>query len=242
MNEFSSIEAYFLFDNKIREKYIELQTKHLKEYDLTAIFIEAIRDKAVANNFDYSEFKLLDEIDYLSQEIKYQSAILHILNPRINNPEKEQDTYIQTIEDHRYLMYANWSLQTIYNYWDRLGDLLWHVFSTKLKAKEVYFDRVMTAIPIDYKSTESYTKLLEHFETKVKPLLQERNRTVHYFSLETHYRWGHIKNRDSLLNKEMFVMKSSLAEVITNQLEECILGFKLAIDLIMELPSKSNSY
>lgn len=156
MSEFTPIEAYFLFDSKIREKYTELQTKHLKEHNFTSKAIDLIRDKIIANSFVYSEFQLLDEIDYLSQEIKYQSAILHILNPRINNPENKQDTYIQNIEDHRYLMYANWSLQTIYNFWDRVGDLLWHIFDTKLKSEDVYFTRVMASIPTEYKSTDSY--------------------------------------------------------------------------------------
>ena len=84
MTEQNPMDDYFIFDKRIREKYTVLNTKHLNEHDLIAKAIEILRDKLVINPFDYSEFKLLNEIDYLTQEIKYQSAILHILKPGIN--------------------------------------------------------------------------------------------------------------------------------------------------------------
>lgn len=80
---------------------------------------------------------------------------------------------------------------------------------------------------------------IKHYQSKVKPLLQERKQVVHYFSLETFFRWSHIASRDSVLNKEMFIKKDNLAEIITIQLEACINGFELALELINELPSNT---
>jgi len=240
MKEQNPMHDYFIFDKRIREKYTELNTKHLNEHDLIAKAIEILRDKLVINPFDYSEFKLLSEIDYLTQEIKYQSAMLHILKTGINNPNSEHNTYNQKVEDHRYLMYSNWAFQTIYNYWDRLGDLLWHFYDTNLKAEDVYFIRIINLIAKEYQS-RNYINLIKHYDEMVKPLMEDRKKIVHYYSLETLHRWNHIEHRSLKDNDEMYFKKANYAKIVTEQLEVCIKGFELTLDIINELPSKKRN-
>ena len=60
----------------------------------------------------------------------YIISILELLHPNINNAVKEGGTYNQTREDHLYLRYAGFGFQAIYNYWDRIGDILDIFFHT----------------------------------------------------------------------------------------------------------------
>lgn len=235
-----NFEIYENFDKLIREKYVELNLKHLNEVDDILDLVGIIREKYIANAFDYSEYKLLSEFDYLTQELKYQTSMLHILANGINNPNEENNTYIQTVYDHRYLMYANWSLQTLYNYWDRLGDLLWHAFETNINLKNVYFKVVFDAIPEQYKCSTYYKHIKDIYEKKIINLFQYRHQTVHHYSLETIYRWTHIQNPDFRRNAEMYEAKKELASIFKEQLSICLDIYNVVVNLINELPNKKN--
>ena len=241
MQQKNNFEIHKCFDDLVREKYDELNLKHLKQVDDNLDLVGTLREKKIANAFDYSEFKLLDELDYLTQELKYQTSMLHIFANGINNPNEENNTYIQTVYDHRYLMYSNWSLQTVYNYWDRLGDLLWHTFETNISIKNVYFKVVFDAIPVQYKDSPHYKHIRDIYEKKVINLIQNRHDSVHHYSLETIHRWTHIQNSDFTTNAEMYETKKELAIILKEQLSICLEIFNEVVNLINELPNKKTT-
>jgi hypothetical protein len=170
---------------------------NLSEYEVNGksvfgTFSDVTRSKQKLKEFDYSDFKHGDDFNYISQDLIYSIAILELLYPYINNAVTEKGTYYQRLEDHMYLRYASYSLQTIYSFWDRIGDLLDFFFDTKQKS-DVYLSRVLERFPKDYRSA-TYDDLLNLYKSKVLPVLTERHSTVHTLTLKSKYYWGVIEH------------------------------------------------
>ncbi len=237
-------EAYSIFDKELREKYKELQIKHLNEVDLpggsnASILSNILRSKSPVVPLPYSDFKLLHEMDFITQDLKYIIGTLFLLRPYINNPAAENNTYSQTVGDRRYLMHVTFGLQAIYNFWDRIGDLLWHYFSTNLAERDVYFNRVIERIPEPYNKTSSYLDLKSIYDTDLKSVMRDRIETVHYFQPESRHYWGHVENyheKDKI--KEMFEEKFGYADLMKKNLALAIKGFELMLNLIDQLPER----
>lgn len=186
-----------------------------------------------------SELKIEHEMDFISCDIKYITAVLLLLRPYVNN-SSENYTYFQTVEDRRYLMYTTFGLQAVYNFWDRIGDLLWHFFPTALQERDVYFDRVMAAIDAFYRATKPYQQLKYLYESEVKPILADRKEAVHYFQPESRHYWGHIENHgDKAKLADMYKQKYNYADIMKRQLAITWEAFELIVNLIDELPNKA---
>src|SRR5579863_1746773 len=198
-------------------------------------FTDLTRSKATLKEFDYSDFKHADDFNYISQDLIYAIAILELLHPNINNAVNEGGTYYQNLDDHMYLRYASYGLQTIYNFWDRVGDFLDFFFDTKQKG-DVYLSRVMDRFPEEYRSP-TYNDLLDLYKSKVLPVLIERHSTVHSFTLKAKFYWGVIEHgfKDfeelEILQKE----KDSYPALFREQLHNMFVGFELALKLVSEL-------
>lgn len=237
------LEEYRAYDEKIREIYRSTGMQHLHELkfgetNAAGYMIDIVRSKNIYQPMQSSEFKIAHEMDFITCDIKYIAGVLLLLRPYINNNHLIQ-TYYQTIEDRRYLMYTAFGLQAVYNFWDRLGDLLWHYFPTKLAERDVFFDRVIKAIEPQYMLTEPYKKIVKLYEDEVKPVMAERKETVHYFQPEARHYWGNVEdygnNKKTL---EMYNQKYAYADMMKNQLKISCDAFKLTIELIEQLPDK----
>jgi len=241
----TDIEVYTLFDDEIRKTYREQKLKHLNEIEISGqfppgIFSEILRKKNPVHKMPYSHFKMVHEIDFITCDMKYITAQLYLLRPYINNPIVEGNTYQQSVCDRRYLMHVTFGLQAVYNFWDRIGDILWHYFETNLSERDVYFDRVIKQIEEKYKETDSYKRLIEIYEKEVKPILKERSESVHYFQPEVRHYWGHVENNREIEKvKEMYQLKFGYADMMKRQLEIALIVFEETLKLIEERPDKS---
>lgn len=215
--------------------------KNLSEYtsggkNIFATFTDVTRSKVALKKFSYSDFKHGDEFNYLSMDFIYAIAIIEILQPRINNAVNENGIYLQTPEDHLYLRYAGYGLQTLYNYWDRIGDFLDFFFDTGQKG-DVYLSRVLHQFPAQYQSA-TFKALNDLYRDKVKPLIIERHSTVHTFTLKAKYYWGVIEHggKDMKKLKDLQAEKDAYPATFRNQLSYMFQGFELALRLVGELP------
>jgi hypothetical protein len=238
-----SIEAFREFDRQFRKTYDDLDLKYLSEHDFgsenSGQFICRIETRKNIHPFPYSIFKIHDELNFITMDIKYITGMLFLLRPYINNTYEDDGYYHQTNEDHRYLMFANFGLQSVYNFWDRLGDLLFLFFETGLKPDQVYFGRVMNNMAPKWKVTKPYIALKELYDQEVKSFLDTRHEAVHHFQLECKFYWGNVEynnNRSKL--KELNEEKYSYADKMSNSLGNCAKAFKMTIDLIGELPDR----
>src|SRR5450631_749870 len=95
-------------------------------------FFEVVRKNRVKypELFDYFQFH--HELSFCSDEIMYFTAHLFLYRPYINNPLTDvvifngEETFpnLQNIPSKRYSMYANIVAEKLYNFWDRIGDLI----------------------------------------------------------------------------------------------------------------------
>lgn len=237
------IKAFREFDIEIRKTYTDLNIKHLSEFDFNGLnsiqYLLQIESRPIIHPYPFSIFKIHDEFDFITKELKYLTGLLFLLRPHINNTYFDSGEYLQTNEDHRYLMFANFGLQSIYNFWDRIGDILFLFFTTGLKHDQVYFGRVMNNISSQWHQNQTYIMLKNLYEHEVKTFLNSRHDAVHNFHLECKFYWSNIEFYDNLEKlKEINEEKSSFPEKMNNSLTNCVNAFKLTIDLICELPEK----
>jgi hypothetical protein len=215
--------------------------KHLKELEFSGedyrnFLITVARKKTPFQKAEFFDYKIASEMDFITADIKYITGMLYFLRPGIVNPI----TYgiDQTIEDRRYLMHTTFGLQAIYNFWDRLGDLLWFFFFSSLVERDVYFDRIIACIGAPYNTSQYYNSLLEIYQKEVKPILQVRREAVHYFQPECKHYWGYIQDSSESGIKARYDEKFGYADMMHNQLKIAGKAFELTVKLVDELPDK----
>ncbi|MEI2739332.1 MAG: Cthe_2314 family HEPN domain-containing protein [Chitinophagaceae bacterium] len=238
-----AIEAFREFDTQFRKTYDSLGIQHLGEWEFqgenSGQYICRIETKTNIHPYPYSIFKIHDEFDFITKDIKYITGLLYLLRPHINNTYEDRGYYHQTNEDHRYLMFANFGLQSIYNFWDRLGDLLFLFFETGLSQDQVYFGRVINNMASQWKQTKPYIALKQLYDQEVKSFLDSRHEAVHHFQLECKFYWGNVEFLNDMNKlKELNEEKVSYPEKMSASLSNCLKAFKLTVDLICELPDK----
>lgn len=229
-----------IFKEQIEQNLIDLYHTSYHGKTSASIFSDILFNRANSKPLPYSLFKIHDEFITISKDIKYVTAILFLLRPHIINPEENEGKYLQNLEDRRYLMYTTFGIQAIYNFWDRLGDLLHLYFPTNLKLNEVTFGRMKGLIPDDLKLKTSYIRLIELYDEQ-KSIFDLRHNTVHHYQVETQQFWGVIENREDQekmdgLNKE----KKEYPEKMKHALKICNECFYLVLEIIAELPIKEN--
>ena len=230
------ISQYRNIDRTIRDEYERLGLRCLSEVkfnDEHALsFFTHYLDKVKPIN-SFHAYKNFNEISFISDDLKYYTALTYLLRPYINNPLKENMTYHQTLEDKRYLSYANILFQSFYNYWDRIGDLIYTFIKTSLKEREVYFHTVLEKVDIEVKDSEYLKALTTLYSDKLLNLFRKRKEIVHYFQLTSEIYVGTFTNYDDIEKlKETQNIKESLPDIFKENMEYSFQGFELAIRFI----------
>ena len=104
---------------------------------------------------DFDFHKLFDDLIFCSDEILHFTALLYLYRPYLQNPIKEGFPFAKgiiyptsdTIEVKRYNMFSNSLSEKVYNYWDRIGDLIATYFPELIDPKKVYFTTAIDIIP-----------------------------------------------------------------------------------------------
>jgi len=216
--------------------------KNLSEYKLEDgecpfnKFTDITRSKDSLKPYSHSDFKHGDEFNFISMDFIYIIAFMELLLPNINDSAKENGRYHQTIEDHLYLRYSGFGFQTIYNYWDRIGDILALFFNTGLTG-DVYLGRVFHNFPINFRS-DTYVELLIMYKSEVEPVLTDRHGVVHSFGLKARHFWGSLMSESEFEREELQFEKDNYVKVFRRQLDLFFQGFTLAMQLVSELPNR----
>lgn len=192
----TALHHFIEFDRAVRDLYDQIPLDDIESLTFdgknsVTFFSDVLRLKQNLKPFPYSDFKIYDELLFMSRDIKYYTALLYFFRPYITN--SLDGTYYQTREDRRYMMFASVGFQTIYNFWDRIGDLLNLYFVTGLPETSIYYSRVLNNFPKEYKSSVHYRWLKETFDNEVRNFLGQRDNIVHSYQLECEYYWKIIE-------------------------------------------------
>lgn len=234
------LELFYLWNKVIFKTQDEnglVDLYHIDGSSSGSIYTEVLSKKKAVYPIHYTIFKLHDEFISISKNMKYVTGILYFLRPYIVDTSEMDGRYYQNLEDGRYLFYCTAAIGTVYNFWDRIGDLLHHYFPTNINSKKVYYEAVMTALRKQYGETESYQKLTELYERIKTIILGLRNKAIHHFQLENIHYWGNIEfleneEERNKLNAEKFTFPERMKEAMEISNE----SFFVALKLINELP------
>jgi hypothetical protein len=238
------MEALHQWYEQILEHIRESDLKNLSGYETEngenpfQKFTDVTRRKETLKPFSYSDFKHGDEFNYISMDLIYIIAIIELLHPNTNNSLKENGTYHQTTEDHLYLRYAGFGFQTIYSYWDRIGDVLDLFFNTG-QSGDVYLGRVFRNFPTQFRS-DTYVELLILYKSQVESVLFDRHGVVHTFGLKSRHFWGVMAAENEMEMKTLQYEKDSYPKTFRRQLDSFFQGFSLNLSLLRLLPGQQS--
>lgn len=208
------------------------------------LFFTDIVNKPRSNKVKINSFNFFDDLLKKTIDIKFLLANMYMHKPFLWNflkhnykyNNKNNFYYYMSYNDTRYMTYCDLLFQTIYNYWDKIGDLLAMFFTPKLSNKNLYFGNVIKNIPTLYKVSENYVWLNEFRENDYLCLNKKRILTVHYnnYSSGFYEHWlKNISNEDEIekLQKDI----NDLTDYFKDNLNKAITGFEKALKLIDEI-------
>jgi hypothetical protein len=234
-------------EKRIQEKCVQSGLMTLLEHkipDKPNTLTECISicsKKKPVRQFDI--YGLYQDMNYLSADMRYLIGIISYLQPFINDPVKENGTYIQNIYDRRYFMYVSMAYQMAYIYWDRIGDLLDKYFQTELDERNVTFVSVINNIPDQWKLSSNYQWFAEVLKNDYSEINKARRDIVHYNSPE-HRRFMNVIfsriSEDKTKLEKIKREKDNFPELFKNHFGVMLNGFEKALIFIDELPNKEN--
>src|ERR1035437_5175862 len=191
--------------------------------------------------------KLIEEFIFISDEIMYFTAQLFFSKPYINNP-LNNEVYIngnssefpnrQSIASKRYFMFVDVTFEKVYNFWNRIGNLIALFFQEEFtkKSDKIYFEKAIDRIPIEFQKIESYKKLKHFRENEYRIMNGKRKQIVHNISLDTNFRLQHLENSTNREEIEKWIVEIlSFAEYFKSQIVFTIEGFDNTLSFLEEV-------
>lgn len=192
--------------------------------------------------------KTFNDLLFCSDEIQFFLANMYLYRPFINNPLKNNVIWngkvlylnypdIVTI---RYSMFGTSLSEKIYNYWDRIGDLIYIYFPRLIKQENVYFSKSIDIIPPDFHNSINYRWLKKFRDTDYIELNSKRRNFVHYTTEYAEFQHIHGENpNDSKIIEELFNLRFGLADFYKFHLSQTLIGFGKCLLLLDELSEKT---
>jgi hypothetical protein len=244
INIMDELKGFYQFNEEVYKKQRENNIEDLYQLSIegqgaAAFMSDVLYKKHNIHPYPYSVFKLHDELYFITKDIKYVIGVIYLLRPHIVDAEATDGIYYQNVEDQRYLQHVNFGYQAVYNFWDRLGDILHLFFHTGLAMDQVYFNRVLNNMPQQYKTIKEYEALKALYD-KVGKVLELRHEAVHHFQIEAKHYWGNIEFTSKPLDRNRLnTEKFEYPEKLKTALSISLNAFVATIRLINVLPDKS---
>lgn len=214
-----------------KENLVALQDNQFTYKGINVLDISNVPRLSTSKVKNYNSMKNTWDIINCNTDLRFFTALLFLYRPYINNPGYENVihngkiiyTYYQSTQDHRYSQYASICYEKLYNFCDRIGDLLdYHFHEIFLNQKRTYFANVIEELKKDpsIKANTYFKEILKYKNTLFKEINKERIEIVHYYQFETNYRYHFTRNCTNELEiRKMWNFKSSLPEYFKKHLD-----------------------
>lgn len=203
-------------------------------------FSETLNGITPIQKYNWYEFEI--DIEFISNDLKYYTALLFLLKPFINFPLREGKTYFQTLEDKRYMSYASLLYQILYNFWDRIGDFLFCHLETGLKERAVYFSTVIQNLPDECASSSNFKTLKKVYDEHLVDLFRDRKTIVHYVQISARmYSHTFLHSEDRNYLEDLEAEKEGYPEYFRNHIECALKGFEHSVKLVGEFGLRNDS-
>lgn len=193
-------------------------------------------DKTNTNFTKFDKFKNKTDLLNCNADLKLFTANLFLYLPFVNNPLKEfkltkngkSYTYFRKIEDMLYSTYVSCSFEKLYNFWDRVGDILAYHLELNIKEHLVTFPKVIDTIKKSkkYDDNSDFKFLLEFRENQFKEFNNQRKVIVHYYQFDTTFKEEFYNtNGNEKKIKELWEWKKNMPDYFKNHLILSCEGF-----------------
>jgi len=194
-------------------------------------------------NKDFNFYKNLDDLILISDEIMYFTANV-ILNEKFMNDPSKNKIIIDgssvlfrnfiNLYSKRFDSFTDVCYEKIYNYWDRIGDLIAACIETGLNERNIYFTTVIDSIPKEYENNKNSKWLKSYRLNGFKILNEKRRNIVHYSSTGTDSRDECMKSAtDEEKIKEFMEERRDLPNFFKKAIDDTIKGFQNTLDFLI---------
>lgn len=194
-------------------------------------------------NKDFNFDKNLEDILFISDEIIYYTANVILYEPCINDPLRNRIKInegktlypnYQNLCSKRFDMFTDICFEKIYNYWDRIGDLIAACVEIGLNERNIYFTTVIDSIPKEYDNNKNFEWLKSYRWNEFKKINEKRINIVHYYSTGTDFQFEHLTastNREKMI--ELMEERRSLPNFFKESINDTIKGFQNTLDFLI---------
>ncbi len=230
-------EIIELFEKKVFEIYSIEKLTALQDNDysfegVNVLEMISLSRKYSLPNPSFNDMKHTWDIINCNSDLRYFTALLFLYKPFINNPINESVyfeerllfTYFQNRYDHRYSQFASICFEKLYNYCDRIGDVLANRYFDKFQnPQNIYFPKVIDKLRLDsnIQNDSFFKEIIIYRDNEYKEHNEKRREIVHYHQFETNYRYDFTLNST---NKEeitkLWDFKKNLPEYFKKQLDK----------------------
>lgn len=212
---------------------------------LSSFFTEITRRERT-NTFPkpFHDFNVFNDLTRVTQDIRfligqlilYKPYITDYLSGKTNWNGKIMFKYFPNRFDKRYFMTCGLLVELLYNYWDKIGDLLDNCFGVIQQRRNIYFGTVISNIPNQYHTSQNHIWLNNFNDNEYAELISKRNKIVHYTAIESGFfeqYMGNYKNETEI--KKLQEEKEDITDYLINHNKLVFEGFKKALKLIDEI-------
>lgn len=241
-----------IFNDKVIEttkKYnligFDDQDLKIDNKSLFSFYIDIIRKKRTSSfPKPFQDFNFYHDLTRVTQDIRFLTGQLILYKPHITNYLSGKTDwhgqtifkYFPSIFDKRYFMTSGLIISLLYNYWDKIGDLLDNCFDVIAKNRHVYFGTVIKDFPNQYHNSSNYIWLKDFKDNEFQDLLGKRNEIVHFTAIESQYfeqYQDNFRNEQEIQNLQE--EKEKIVKYLINHNQLIFTGFEKAIKLIDEI-------
>ena len=247
-------EIIELYEKELIEIYNKEQLIALRDTDHTYKGRNVLEIAGISNNStllieNFNSIKNLWDIINCNSDLRHFTALLFFYRPYINNPLNEKAvinenfsyyTYFQNLPDRRFSQFASICFEKLYNYCDRIGDLLAYHNPSFFQSKKdrIYFSSVIDKLDKSklFLSSYNFSKILDYRNKIYTEINSHRKDIVHYYQFETNYRFNFTIN--STNETEIFKLwehKKNLPSYFKAQLDKSNELYLTVIDFIKEM-------
>ncbi len=192
----------------------------------------------------FNDIDIIDDIARISQDLKYLLGEIFQLKPYlsnyVSNPQNINDkvhyVYFSSFIDKRYFFLTGVIFEILYNFWDRIGDLLAIYFTPNLKSDKILFTTVIDGINAPYLKSQNYSWLKNFRDIQYKSLNSYRKQVVHYKNIESRFHDNYTTAFSNKLELEKLQReKIEMMDLVDEHLKFTILGCEKTFSLIDEI-------
>ncbi len=230
-------EILQLLENKINDIYENELMVDLEHKSLTSRYLDATRKASIRHIQNFNFLNTWSDLLMCSRQIMYFTAQMHLYKDFVNNPTENpiymgNTTVYRNSESKlslRYDIFSDSAFQSLYNYWDRIGDIIAYFLkgyqNFSFQERSIYFGKIIDVVPENLKDNDGYRWLKKFKDEDYTFFNEKRISIVHKETLNTQFKNKYLESPSNFSNiNNLYTEKMNRTEYLKGQLNKSIEG------------------